>query len=387
MTALFGIHPETMVLPLMFLGIGFLFAAIIAVALSPAIHRRAERLTRRRLQDHIPQSVQELRAEKDHLRAEHAMAARNLTLGMEKLHEKAALQSAELGRKTEEANRLKIALEKKDAALAALEQRAAGIDDGSADLRADLAAAQFEANAGRLALREAEQAIMTLQAEIADLTAAVESRSRLIDRQQHDIMALTAQIDRISKAPAGIPAPVVAQAAMKVQETMQPVMQAALPVAPAPLKTAPANPVANPISSPMRAASTVSFESRLAAIRDDKPLRDVRPQALAKRAVTIEPAPQIAQAPAAKPQLTKSQFLNSLIAKPEIAKEIVKAAQASVEKPAPKPQAPAARADAEPARVSTDIRYDEPLTTADLLELGKAMLRQSSKDGLPHKTH
>lgn len=378
MTALFGIHPETMVLPLMFLGIGFLFAAVIAVALSPAIHRRAERLTRRRLQDHIPQNVQELRAEKDHLRAEHAMAARNLTLGMERLHEKAALQSAELGRKTEEANRLKIALEKKDAALAALEQRAAGIDDGSADLRADLAAAQFEANAGRLALREAEQAIMTLQAEIADLTAAVESRSRLIDRQQHDIMALTAQIDRISKAPAGIPAPIIAQAAMKMKETAQPVMQAQ---APAPhVREMPA-------AIPAKPAGIVSFESRLAAIRDDKPLRDVRPQAVAKRAVTIEPAPQIAQAPAAKPQLTKSQFLNSLIAKPEIAKEIVKAAQASVEKPAPKPQAPATRTGAEPARVSTDIRYDEPLTTADLLELGKAMLRQPAKDGLPHKTH
>jgi len=399
MTALFGIHPDMLVLPLMYVGIGFLFAALIAVALSPAIHRRAERLTKRRLQENVPQSLQELRAEKDHLRAEHAVETRNLTLGLEKLHEKAALQSAELGRRTAEANRLKRTLQDKEAALAALELRAKGIDDGSEGLRAAVSLAQFESNAARTALREAERAIMTLQAEIAELTAAVESRSRLIDRQQHDIMALTAQIDRISRTPPVVPAPVMAQAAMAKEKAAPPALQAAA-IAPAPARIAPA-PTAPAAAAPVRAAAKVTFESRLAAIRDDKPLRDVRP--MVKRTVPIEPAPARAtaqdtktqdtqaQAPAAAPAplLTKSQFLNSLLTKPEIAKEISKAAHASVEKPAatsaPKPQP--AEAEAEPARVSTDIRYDEPLTTADLLELGKAMLRQPAKDGVPHKTH
>lgn len=393
MTALFGIQPDMLVQPLMLMGIGFLLAAVLAVALSPAIHRRAERLTKRRLQDHIPQNVQELRAEKDHLRAAHALETRNLTLGLEKLQEKAALQSAELGRRSEEAHRLKIALAHKDAALAALERRASGHDGDSAELRAELAATQFENNAARAALREAEQAIIALQAEIADLTAAVESRSRLIDRQQHDIMALTAQLDRIGRTPPDLTAPIVAQAAMAKQAAAP--ARAAMP-APAPGKTAPSAPAA----APLRAAGKVTFESRLAAIRDDKPLRDVRPQAVLKRSVPIEAAPESVTTRAAKapeplttsapPLLTKSQFLNSLLTKPEIAKEISKAAQASLEKPAaasaPTSQ-PAPEADAAPRRVATDIRYDEPLSTAELLELGKAMLRQSAQDGPPHKTH
>lgn len=389
MTALLGIEAHHMVQPLMFAGIGFLFAALIALSLSPAIHRRAERLTARRLNEQLPRNVQELRAEKDHLRAEHAVQTRNLTLGLEKLHEKAALQSAELGRKTEEANRLRRTLGERDAALADLERRASA--DGRDRLRAELADAQFESNAARAALREAERAILALQADIADLTAAVESRTRLIDRQQHDIMALTAQIDRISKAPP-VAGPMLAQAALSQQKAAPQAMQAAA----APMKAAPAaQPAAAQPAAPLRAAAKVTFESRLAAIRDDKPLRDVRPQAAMKRSVPIEPAPArpVPAAPAAAPQLTKSKFLNELLTKPEIAKEIVKVAQTSVEKPAPAAAKPAAAVqtppapEAEPARVATDIRYDEPLTTAELLELGKAMLRQSVKVGPPHKTH
>lgn len=366
MTALFGIHPENLILPLMYAAIGFLLAALIALTIFPAIHRRAERLTKRRLQDLIPQNVQELRAEKDHLRAQHAVETRDLTLGLEKLREKAARQSAELGRRTAEANRLKMTLQEKDHALAEIKRRAAGLDDGSDGLRAAVGVAQFEAQTARAALRDAERAIMTLQAEIAELTQAVESRSHLIDRQQHDIMALSAQIERISKAPPEA-APVIAQAALAKQKA-QPAVQAAIP--------APARP-APPTTAPAAATRMVSFESRLAAIRDDKPLRDVRPQALVKRKVEIESAPQSVKALLAPP-VTRSAFLNELIAQAH--------ARKAAQKPASAPQPPA-QADPEPARVATDIRYDEPLTTSDLLELGKAMLRQSDKAGPPHKTH
>ena len=365
MTALFGIPPEMLVLPLMYAAIGFLFAALLALALSPAVHRRAERLTRRNLAEKVPASVLELRAAKDAIRAEHAMAARELELGLDKLREKHAAQSGELGRKTEALHRLQIAFAEKTAALAALQGQAAGRDLAGDDLRGELSLARFEANASRAALQEAEQAIRALQGDIAELTAAVESRSRLIDRQQHDIMALTAQIDRISNEPPVL-APVLAQAAMtkpitqqyEMRQDMRSDLRAPLsPAAPAiaaAAKTAPSAP---------NAPGIVSFQARLAAIRDAKPLRDVRAAAAAKPAVTIEPAPPIALAqPAPAP------------AKP-----------VATQKPAPQPR-PAA-VSAEPVRLATDIRYDEPLSTADLLELGKAMLRQSAADGPPHKTH
>jgi hypothetical protein len=158
----------------------------------------------------------------------------------------------------------------------------------------------------------------------------VESRTHLIDRQQHDIMALTAQLERISRAQPMVP-PAEAQAAREA--TRQ-----ALRVQLQPQTTALAASDTN--GAPEPAPPTVSFEARLAAIRDDKPLRDVRP--------------------ALRPALLKPRAIAI---------------------------APAKDADAEPRRRATDIRYDEPLSTAELLELGKAMLRQPAKDGPPHRTH
>lgn len=300
MTALFGISPELLVLPLMYAGIGFLAAALIALAVSPAVYNRAERLTIRRLKRNVPKDEQQWRAREDRLRARHATETQELERRLDRLREKAASRGADLGRRSAEANHLKLALAEKDAALARLH------DD------------------------EAERTIAALQAEIADLTGAVESRTHLIDRQQHDIMTLAAQLDRIARTTADRPEAVPAFAPVSVPQP--------------PVQAAPAQPPMRE-ASPTRPATTVSFEARLAAIRDDKPLRDLRRPRhdAARRTVVIEPAPQ------ARPN-------------------------------------PAQRA-AEAARVATDIRYDEPLSTADLLELGKAMLRQPAADGLPHRTH
>lgn len=311
MTALFGISPELLVLPLMYAGIGFLVAALIALAVSPAVYNRAERLTIRRLKRNVPKDEQQWRAREDRLRARHATETQELERRLDRLREKAASRGADLGRRSAEANHLKLALAEKETALARLR------DD------------------------DAERTIAALQAEIADLTGAVESRTHLIDRQQHDIMTLAAQLDRIARTTADMPEAVPAFGPELVPELVP--MSAPQP----PAQAAPPAQIAMREAPPARPATTVSFEARLAAIRDDKPLRDLRrprrDAAPARRTVVIEPAPQ------ARPN-------------------------------------PAQRT-AEAARVATDIRYDEPLSTADLLELGKAMLRQPIADGLPHRTH
>lgn len=344
MTALFGIQPDMLVLPLMYVGIGFLAASVIAVALSPAIHRRAERLTERRLNKDIPLSVRELRAEKDHLRAQHAMATRALELDLDTLREKTALQGAELGRRTAEANRLRQALAEKSGALAAMERQSADADRTGGHLRADLAAARFEAQAAQTALQDAERAILALQNDIASLQATVDRRTQLIDRQQRDIMQLSAELERLRAAPPAV-APTVADAALAARAIEEDAMAAALiearPVALAPTQVR------------VSAASLSAFEARLAAIRDDKP--PVRKTAAP--AIVVAPAP-VAQQPATSGAAD------------------------------PAPAAPEPAADiAAPARPATDIRYDEPLSTADLIELGKAMLRQPAQAGPPHRTH
>src|SRR5215813_6064080 len=97
-----------MIEPLMFIGIGFLVAALIGLAVMPLIHDRAVRLTTRRLQASLPQSMKEIQADKDLLRAESAMSMRRLEKNLEQLKDKTTGQIVELNKKDDAINRLKL---------------------------------------------------------------------------------------------------------------------------------------------------------------------------------------------------------------------------------------------------------------------------------------
>src|SRR4249920_2239908 len=112
-----------MVEPVMYVGIGFLFATLIFVVILPLVHNRAERLTMRRLEAATPLSMAEIQADKDQLRAEFAMSTRRLEMHVEKMKTKTTSQLAELGKKTDIINRLKIELGEKTATIFALEAR------------------------------------------------------------------------------------------------------------------------------------------------------------------------------------------------------------------------------------------------------------------------
>jgi len=97
-----------MIEAIMYFGIGFLFASLIGVAVAPLIHDRAVRLTMRRLENSIPQSMAEIQADKDLLRAEFAMSTRRLEIGADELKEQNTNQRAELSRRGDMINRLKL---------------------------------------------------------------------------------------------------------------------------------------------------------------------------------------------------------------------------------------------------------------------------------------
>ena len=97
-----------MVEVLMYLGIGFLFATLIAVSVIPLIHGRAVRLTTRRIENSIPQSMAEIQADKDLQRADFAVSTRRLEITIEQLKESNTSQRAEIGKKDDIINRFKI---------------------------------------------------------------------------------------------------------------------------------------------------------------------------------------------------------------------------------------------------------------------------------------
>ena len=85
--------------PTMFLTIGFLLASLIGVVVIPLVHRRAVRLTTRRLKAALPQLTGETQADKDLLRAEFAMSPRGLESTVERLRAKITEPGCRIGKK------------------------------------------------------------------------------------------------------------------------------------------------------------------------------------------------------------------------------------------------------------------------------------------------
>ena len=93
---------------IMYFGIGFLFAALIGLAIFLRVRGRAVRLTTRRLDAAIPPSFAEVQIDKDLLRAQFAMSTRRPETIVEPLDNRNAGQLAELGRKGDALGRLTI---------------------------------------------------------------------------------------------------------------------------------------------------------------------------------------------------------------------------------------------------------------------------------------
>src|SRR6266540_1618889 len=138
---------------IMFFAIGFLAAAsLVGLVITPLVHARAVRLTMRRLEAATPLSMAEIQADKDQLRAEFAMSTRRLELSVEQMKAKTTNQLAELGKKSEAINRLKLELGEKTATIFALEAREKTLKD-------QLRATEEEFSVKTGGLRQAERAL------------------------------------------------------------------------------------------------------------------------------------------------------------------------------------------------------------------------------------
>jgi DNA repair exonuclease SbcCD ATPase subunit len=179
-----------MVEPIMYLAIGFLVSMLFGLMIVPLVHNRAVRLTTRRLEAATPLSMAEIQADKDQLRAEFAMSARRLEISVEQLRNKTTSQLAELGKKTDAINRMKIELGEKNATIFALEAREKAMKE---QLRAT--EEEFAAKTGLL--RSAEQALIDKQAELAKINHELSDRSMTADSRQIELIAVRAQIDEL----------------------------------------------------------------------------------------------------------------------------------------------------------------------------------------------
>ncbi len=176
-----------MIEPIMYLAIGFLVSMLCGLMIVPLVHNRAVRLTTRRLEAATPLSMAEIQADKDQLRAEFAMSARRLEMNVEQLKNKTTSQLAELGKKSDAINRMKMELGEKNATIFALEAREKAVKE-------QLRATEEEFAAKTEALRGAEQALTDKQGELAKINAELSDRSMMADSRQVELVAVHAQI-------------------------------------------------------------------------------------------------------------------------------------------------------------------------------------------------
>jgi chromosome segregation ATPase len=173
---------------IMYFGIGFLAAALIALLFFPLVHNRAVRLTMRRLEAATPLTIAEIRADKDQLRAEFAMATRRLEMSVEQMKAKTTAQLAELGKKNDAVNQLRKELGEKTASIFSLEER-------DKTLIEQMRTTEEEHELKSSSLREAERIISEKEGELSKLIAELGDQSISADSQRVELAAMRAQVE------------------------------------------------------------------------------------------------------------------------------------------------------------------------------------------------
>src|SRR5450432_1856633 len=176
-----------MIEPIMYLAIGFLVSMLFGLMIVPLVHNRAVRLTTRRLEAATPLSMAEIQADKDQLRAEFAMSARRLEMSVDTLKNKTTSQLAELGKKSDAINRMKLELGEKNATIFSLEAREKAMKE-------QLRTTEEEFADKTEALRTAETVLKDKQSELARLSAELSDRSMTAESREVELVAVRAQI-------------------------------------------------------------------------------------------------------------------------------------------------------------------------------------------------
>jgi chromosome segregation ATPase len=134
-----------------------------------------------------PLSMAEIQADKDQLRAEFAMSARRLEMNVDQLKNKTTSQLAELGKKSDAINRMKIELGEKNATIFSLEAREKAVKE-------QLRTTEEEFADKTEALRTAETVLKDKQSELARLSAELSDRSMTAESREVELVAVRAQI-------------------------------------------------------------------------------------------------------------------------------------------------------------------------------------------------
>ncbi|ENP41496.1 hypothetical protein C981_01463 [Brucella abortus 78/32] len=182
--------------------LGVLVAVFVVVLLGPSVWRRAFFLARRQVQAELPITLAEIRADRDGLRAEHAVAVSKLEQLLKLERGKTAEQKVTLARQQDELKRIPL-LEQN---IARLEKRLGEEEKGAAEARqardtalekAEILQAELERVQGHYVALES--LADTLRIEISAHEAEISRLMSEITEMRHDRKDATARYNELSR--------------------------------------------------------------------------------------------------------------------------------------------------------------------------------------------
>jgi chromosome segregation ATPase len=155
--------------PIIDLGIGFLFALLLAFGTIAAKRMRASRSAVLRLQSMPPPVMTVIEADMDQVHSQIAVATRRLEICVEQMKSRTTNQLAEIGKTSEAIGRLKAELAERNVVLAALQDKERAVGTRLCTTEAELAARirSLEETEQKLSDRKVELAKFNLHPELA----------------------------------------------------------------------------------------------------------------------------------------------------------------------------------------------------------------------------
>jgi chromosome segregation ATPase len=164
--------------PIVDLGIGFLFAILLAFGTIAAMRMRAGRSAVLRLQSMPPPVMTAIEADMDQVHSQIAVATRRLEICVDQMKSKTTNQLAEIGKTSETIGRLKAEMAERNAALATLQdkERALGVQLCTTEAELAAKARDLDETELKLAARKAEFAKFMAAFNLHPELAKAESR-------------------------------------------------------------------------------------------------------------------------------------------------------------------------------------------------------------------
>ncbi|MGB7433093.1 MAG: hypothetical protein WA921_11560 [Ahrensia sp.] len=155
-----------------------------ALLIAPSIWRRAVFLTRKRIESSVPLTANELQADKDRLRAEHAMSVRRLESQLDDMRDKWAASDGAVGRLKEQLKSQTDKQRESQAKLVDTERELAMLRSSTDQTQSDIANAKLE--------------VETLQANLQTRRGELDSVSRMKAETEKRLLALTERFEIIN---------------------------------------------------------------------------------------------------------------------------------------------------------------------------------------------